>query len=311
MKLTPKDWAEFQHYRDRAPTWIKLHKKLLDDFDFQRLPVASKALAPMLWLLASEYDDGTITATMEEIAFRLRMSEADLDVALKPLLVKPFFYLEHIAIVLIAKTERGASPEKEGEREEEGERETSSEPAAPVADQHASPKPKATKKRTAYPVAFEAFWDAYPTDSLMSKKLAFTRWGKLDDADRIAAKDALSAFKDYCRKNPSYRPVHAERYLSQRRFDGFIVEATQPKHDGNRLRGAWGGRAAALVDQIGEAQFAAWFTDSSFKLGPPVVIRVTKSFAAKWINQNYRDVLVRLYGADCRVEHVPPAAKAS
>ena len=30
-----------------------------------------------------------------------------------------------------------------------------------------------------------------------------------------------SGFKDYCRKNPTYRPVHAERFLSQKRFEGF------------------------------------------------------------------------------------------
>ena len=51
-----KSWDRFQHYRDRNPPWVKLHKQFLDDFDFHSLPVASRALAPMLWLLASEHD---------------------------------------------------------------------------------------------------------------------------------------------------------------------------------------------------------------------------------------------------------------
>jgi hypothetical protein len=32
--LTPKNWKSFQHYKDRAPAWIKLHKALLDDYNF-------------------------------------------------------------------------------------------------------------------------------------------------------------------------------------------------------------------------------------------------------------------------------------
>ena len=58
--IVPKNWSQFQHYRDRSPTWLKLHRSLLDDFDYHCLPIASKALAPFLWLLASEYEGGEI-----------------------------------------------------------------------------------------------------------------------------------------------------------------------------------------------------------------------------------------------------------
>jgi len=91
MALTPKNWASFQHYKDRSPAWIKLHKGLLNDFAFTRLPLASRALAPMLWLLASEYEGGRITASHEEIAFRLHITESDLRDALKPLIASGFF----------------------------------------------------------------------------------------------------------------------------------------------------------------------------------------------------------------------------
>jgi hypothetical protein len=91
MSITPKDWGRFQHYKNRAPSWIKFHRSLLDNYDYARLPVASRALAPMLWLLASEYDDGKITATVEEIAFRLRTSVAELTEALTPLIQSGFF----------------------------------------------------------------------------------------------------------------------------------------------------------------------------------------------------------------------------
>jgi hypothetical protein len=91
MILTPKNWKSFQHYKDRSPAWIKLHKGLLDDFDFACLPVASRALAPCLWLLASEYEDGQINMSLDALAFRLRMTRGDLADALNPLIESEFF----------------------------------------------------------------------------------------------------------------------------------------------------------------------------------------------------------------------------
>lgn len=91
MKIVPKNWRDFQHYKDRSPPWIRLHRKLLDDKDFHRLPVASRALAPMLWLLASESVDGQIDADPDNLAFRLRSSEKEIVTALQPLIDKGFF----------------------------------------------------------------------------------------------------------------------------------------------------------------------------------------------------------------------------
>lgn len=109
MSFTPKNWTEFQHYKDRSPVWIKLHRRLLDDFDFNRLPLASRALAPMLWLLASEYEGGNITASVDEIAFRLRVGAGDVAEALKPLIEKGFFASDSD---MLAGCYQGAIPEK-------------------------------------------------------------------------------------------------------------------------------------------------------------------------------------------------------
>lgn len=109
MKITPKNWDAFQHYKHRSPPWIKLHRNLLDDMQFQRLPVASKALAPMLWLLASESSNGEIQKTTEEIAFRLRMSEKDVVNAIKPLIDSGFFI---DADNVLASCLQGATTEK-------------------------------------------------------------------------------------------------------------------------------------------------------------------------------------------------------
>lgn len=80
------------------------------------------------------------------------------------------------------------------------------------------------KKRASYPDAFETFWREYPTDSLMSKKNAFEKWKRLTEDDREAARAAIPAFRRHCQSNPDYRPLHAERFISQRRFDGFNGE---------------------------------------------------------------------------------------
>lgn len=119
MKLTPKDWDSFQHYKDRSPAWIKLHKKLLDNYEFHCLPVASRALAPMLWLIASEHDNGTFDADAGKLAFRLRMQAHEVDDALKPLIQAGFFIAEHGASEALADGEQGACLEKRREEKKE------------------------------------------------------------------------------------------------------------------------------------------------------------------------------------------------
>lgn len=115
--LCVKNWADHQHYRDRQPAWIKLHKRLLDDYEFHMLPVASKALAPCIWLLASEHADGKIPLDEKKIAFRLHMTVAEVRAALNPLIEAGFLYVEQDASAPLAEPEQVASLEKEKEEE--------------------------------------------------------------------------------------------------------------------------------------------------------------------------------------------------
>lgn len=48
-----RNWETFQHYKDRNPPWIKLHNHLLDNYEFECLPDASKAHLLCIWMLAS------------------------------------------------------------------------------------------------------------------------------------------------------------------------------------------------------------------------------------------------------------------
>jgi hypothetical protein len=116
MLLQPKNWAVFQHYKDRCPPWIKLHRDLLNDRVFMCLPLASKALAPLLWLLASESKDGTFDGSLDELVFRLHITPKDYQDGVKPLIDKGFFV---VASGVLAECYQDAIPEREGETETE------------------------------------------------------------------------------------------------------------------------------------------------------------------------------------------------
>lgn len=93
----------------------------MDDHQFHSLPSESRALAPMLWLLASEFAEGTISDTFAGIAFRLRMEQAVLRAAIEPLVKAGFFLLEEedtdVASRVLADCKQVATPETETEAE--------------------------------------------------------------------------------------------------------------------------------------------------------------------------------------------------
>lgn len=141
-KLSVKNWREFQHYKERNPIWIKLHRKLLDDFEYHRLPLASRALAPMLWLLASESQDGSIEYDVEKIAFRLHTTSAEIKTAITPLISSSFFMLEQDASDALAGCKQHACPETETETE------TESPPTPSDEGESKQGKPRKKKRRT-------------------------------------------------------------------------------------------------------------------------------------------------------------------
>lgn len=57
MTLRVRNWAKFQHYRDRRPPWIKFYTELLDDPRFLALPDAAKGQLCALFLLAAKREN--------------------------------------------------------------------------------------------------------------------------------------------------------------------------------------------------------------------------------------------------------------
>ena len=202
MRIAPIDWEKFQHYKDRAPPWIKLHKGLLNNPKWHRLHLASRALAPLLWLLASEAKDGIIDEAVEDVAFRLRCTSEELADGVKDLIEQGFFVnLESSASTVLAPRPRPAAPETEGETEKRERQSTAKAPAPgkPAAD---VPNPLNAETWMAYKKAFTA---RYRTDPVRNSQVnAQVKQFVL----RLGAEaPAVAAFYVRCEK-PFYKQVN-------------------------------------------------------------------------------------------------------
>ena len=125
--LSIKNWDEFQHYKDRNPPWIKLHNTLLEDYDFECLPDASKGHLLCIWMLASR----TGNKIPYDQAWVGRKIGASTKVDLEGLVAAGFLVLnqelpdeEQDASKTLAGSEQSAIPEeRRGETETEREAE--------------------------------------------------------------------------------------------------------------------------------------------------------------------------------------------
>lgn len=68
--LRVKNWERHQHYKDRNPPWVKLHRTLLDDYEFSSLPDETKAHLMLIWVLASQLS-GRVPAEPKFLAAKI------------------------------------------------------------------------------------------------------------------------------------------------------------------------------------------------------------------------------------------------
>ncbi len=219
-----------QHYKDRGPTWIKLYNRLLDDYQFAMLADAAKWHLIGIFLIASRHNN-RIPADPAWLARQIGATGA---IALEPLERAGFIAeIEDVggAFDLFGNP---ASPEKreEKKREEQNREEKTLLSGAPDATGVSEGD---AGKRKKYPEDFDQFWKSYPTDPLMSKAKAFDQWRRLSAADKSAAQAAIPAFRDFIKRQDNYRVVHAQRYLSERRYEGF---AAMPAPDAEAVAAA-------------------------------------------------------------------------
>jgi hypothetical protein len=116
-----KDFDKFQHYKDRAPPWIKLYNSTLDSYEFAKLSDAARFHLLAIMLLASRsgnkipYDpvwvSGRINST-EPVQLDVLVDAGFLE------LNQPLQALGHVASTMQAKRlSRGEKRREEGERE--------------------------------------------------------------------------------------------------------------------------------------------------------------------------------------------------
>lgn len=119
-----KNWEKFQHFKDRRPPWIKLHREILDQRDINALSDGAFRVLVGLWLLASEDSEmnGNLPC-VDDICFRLRKDKSFVTKCLREL--NPF--LRQGDNTAISERYRGDDPEAEAEAEGEGEAEAEAE----------------------------------------------------------------------------------------------------------------------------------------------------------------------------------------
>ena len=127
MRLRICKWAEYQHYKDRNPPWIKLHYAMLSSRTWVMLNDASRVLAIASMLIASK-EDGEFEADPE---YFKRVAYLNTKPDWEPLIKSGFCeVLQADASALLADAsmlQADARPEKRREEERRGEQRHSSE----------------------------------------------------------------------------------------------------------------------------------------------------------------------------------------
>ncbi|MCP4640625.1 MAG: hypothetical protein GY851_09340 [bacterium] len=148
-----RNWRRHQHYSNRCPPWIKLHRDLLNDPEVMALKGDEFKLLVCLWLIASEQPEGDGTLPpLKTIAYRLHMTESALTKGLRGLAG----FIEMDASTPLAECLQHATSEGEGETERETEGES-----------------------------FNEFWEHYP--HRVGKKAARKAWAAAKDKPDLPA----------------------------------------------------------------------------------------------------------------------------
>lgn len=126
-----KNWAKFQHFKDRRPPWVKLYRDILDDIEWHKLDGDSAKMLINIWLIASEYS-GQLP-DIATLAFRLRITENQVKKSLSTLghwLISERYQDDIEVIQKISATDIEVPPREREETETETEKEIKKEKMA-------------------------------------------------------------------------------------------------------------------------------------------------------------------------------------
>ena len=196
-----KNWTEYQPpmRADRNVIWIKVYRKILDDYEWSNLTSDNKATLIELWLLASE-NNGKIK-NLEEICFRLRRE--------KPFVAKQLTQLSNFII------QTGSEPAAERLQ------------LAPLEERESKSKSKSREEViqhgqieviTKSENEFLEFWNLYPKKK--KKKEALNAWLKASPPIQLVL-NAIAWQKqqrDWVKEDGKFIP-HPATYINGNRWE--------------------------------------------------------------------------------------------
>lgn len=214
MAYRIKDYARFQHFKDRRPPWIKLYRDILDDPDWHGLDAGLAKKLVMLWLIASEDEakQGNLPDN-RRLCFRLRITEKELEQALSKL----SHWLEQVDINTISSRYHIDAPETETETETE----------------HCPPSANDISND-----GFATFWCAYPKK--VGKGAAEKAWKQLKpDLQTVLQAIERALPTEQWRKNGGQFIPNPATWLNQRRWEdelptSAVAVATDHPRPGDR-----------------------------------------------------------------------------
>jgi hypothetical protein len=188
------NWEKYQHYKDRAPKWIKVYSDIFSDFNFLQLTDSERFHLIGLWILASKLNNKIPVDQAYIKAQIFSTSKVNLE------------KLETLGFIEVVEGDtilhQNASLEEEKRREREEER----------------------KRRDRWSKRFDSFWKAYPKKK--GKDPAKKAWMKhaLNGAEFdtiMAAVKAQSKSEDWTKEGGKYIP-HPTTWLNQKRWEDEI-----------------------------------------------------------------------------------------
>jgi hypothetical protein len=117
-----RNWEKYQHYSQRNPPWIKLHNRMLDDYDYGCLPDSGKLLLITLFMLASRTDNNIPTDPEWIRSKGMLKGKIDLDPLIKAKFIEHVADCNQNASTMLADCKQNGGTEERRDRDREEER---------------------------------------------------------------------------------------------------------------------------------------------------------------------------------------------
>lgn len=210
--LRVKNLEKYQHYKDRNPPWVKLHRDFLIDYQLRQIPVESRLFFACCLILASEVSNN-IPCDLEYLSQRVGFPVSK--AVLRPLLDRELLLASSASVLLALDATRSVSvsdsvlisSSSEGKESEKGE-------------------------------SFDSFWQVYPRK--IGKGAARKVWLKLRPAnglvERICSQVQAAAQTDQWKRDGGKYIPHPATWLSQSRWEDDYSNHSPVQADGFKER---------------------------------------------------------------------------